>query len=382
MGQLSERGALPRASRKRAGSGVVKHRSVIEDWKKASEIDSSLSSYRANWKDLALRRVSPVKFSWERLYSKMARQEPVVFQDFELPVRTSRGKTPAETILIETARGHKKWPPVRVSRGPGCEWKRATVIDLIQSWQRGRSIIGVTDLRIRGTPLKQRLKTSMIDDRNVLVSRTQAIAKQEMLTLVLSSVGHFSDSHSDAPDGWNHSFMGKKLWLVWDTFEGLARGLEDVERVDVFGKAAFSVESFLKVPSARWFLVEQGQTLFLPGRFTHKVITLERYLGIGSFVVMIPGFLGTLTRWTRYRPLWELGDAAGCRNKLVDQITIKVMERIRRSEKRRSADRDRSGVDHLKRALKRWERTAALEERQMLEADRTASSFLRLTRQL
>jgi hypothetical protein len=34
----------------------------------------------------------------------------------------------------------------------------------------------------------------------------------------------FTDSHSDDPDGSNHCFVGRKLWLVWDTFLGIGRG--------------------------------------------------------------------------------------------------------------------------------------------------------------
>lgn len=40
-----------------------------------------------------------------------------------------------------------------------------------------------------------------------------------------------------------------------------------------------------------------GQTLFLPGNHTHKVITIERYLGISSFSVSLPNALSSLSRW-------------------------------------------------------------------------------------
>ena len=70
---------------------------------------------------------------------------------------------------------------------------------------------------------------------------------------------------------------------MWDTQEGRKAGLEDVERDIVYGRAAFDLPTFCKLDSARWLTVGPEETLFLPGRFTHRVVTVERYLGFGSF---------------------------------------------------------------------------------------------------
>ncbi len=55
--------------------------------------------------------------------------------------------------------------------------------------------------------------------------------------------------------GSNYSFVGTKLWLLWDTFEGFANGLEDVERCTVYDRAAFDMEAFLAMRSSRWIFI-------------------------------------------------------------------------------------------------------------------------------
>jgi hypothetical protein len=104
-----------------------------------------------------------------------------------------------------------------------------------------------------------------------------------MMTLVVSSCGNVTDSHSDDPDGSNHCFVGRKLWLAWETFEGQKAGLRDCSRDLIVERAHFDLGIFASLKTARWWTVGPGETLFLPGRFSHRVITLESYVGIGSF---------------------------------------------------------------------------------------------------
>ena len=172
----------------------------------------------------------------------------------------------------------------------------------MRRWRSGKARINVTDLHIRGTQFEKSVESSVLTDGNILLSGGDAIARQELFTLLLASRGAMSDSHSDDPDGSNHCFVGKKLWLAWDTFEGKAKGLEDVSRDICLMGAKFTMRKFLSLKSACWFIVGKDQTLFLPGRMTHKVITLEPYIGIGCFYVTIPNRLGTLARWNRYGP--------------------------------------------------------------------------------
>ena len=186
----------------------------------------------------------------------------------------------------------------------------------------------VTDLHFRGTRFEKCIDVEALSDFNLLLLGSEELALQEMMTLVVSSAGTFTDSHSDDPDGSNHCFVGEKLWLAWDTFEGKAAGLEDLSRDDVSGRAAFDMRAFLSLRSSCWFVVSDGQTLFLPGSLTHKVVTLQPYLGVGSFFVAFAGGLETLMRWYEHGPLWVRESSADAA--LVDE-TARIMRRKLRS---------------------------------------------------
>ena len=125
--------------------------------------------------------------------------------------------------------------------------------DLVARWQRGRAQISVTDFHFRNTRLELAVDLRPLSNFNLLAHARRPIADQEMMTLVLSSQGAFTDSHSDDPDGSNHCVSGRKLWLVWDTWEGRKAGLEDVERDLVNGRAAFDLPTFwcIRLPSGR-----------------------------------------------------------------------------------------------------------------------------------
>jgi len=221
--------------------------------------------------------------------------------------------------------------------------------ELWRRWMSGNARVSVTDLHIRGTTVIRNIDCSSLSDFNILAEARGTVGEEEMLTMVVSSAGTFTDSHTDDPDGSNHCFVGRKLWLAWDTFLGLSRKLEDVERCEIEKThAAFSVSGFLSVPGSRWFVVEPGQTLFLPGHLTHKVITLDDYLGIGSFFVMLPSYLRTLARWAQHTPLWALNLPADRRMELVDQITRRVIDKVHMLAHASERQRSRWGIVHLR----------------------------------
>ena len=206
----------------------------------------------------------------------------------------------------------------------------------------------------------RKIDCTPLSDFNLLAEARGAIGNQEMLTMVVSSAGAVSDSHTDDPDGSNHCFAGRKLWLVWDTFRGLARGLEDVERCGITGRrAAFDMSAFLSVPGSRWFIVEPGLTLFLPGHLTHKVVTLNEYIGVGSFFVMLPSYWRTLVRWSQHTPLWALDGPQARRFDLVNQITRRVIDKVHALAQGSSEDRLRWGVAYLRTAVENWERASS-----------------------
>jgi hypothetical protein len=171
-----------------------------------------------------------------------------------------------------------------------------------------------------------------------------------------------TDSHSDDPDGTNHCVLGRKLWVVWDREEGRAAGLQDCEHDTVEGHARFSVRRFLTVPSARWFTVSSGQTLFLPGHLTHKVITLERYLGISSYYVTLPNALATFSRWI-------LRGTSMVTDRLRRDIIGLVRRRLATAAHASHEIQARWGFDHIGDAVARWERRHDRTERELLLAD-------------
>jgi hypothetical protein len=108
-----------------------------------------------------------------------------------------------------------------------------TLSDIASTWQAGRTRFGVTDLHIRGTVMEQVIAPEVLSRFNLLPHSSPGARRQEMFSFVISSRGHLTDSHSDAPDSSNFCFAGRKLWLAWDTYEGARYGLQDVERVPV-----------------------------------------------------------------------------------------------------------------------------------------------------
>jgi hypothetical protein len=317
-------------------------------WDRARAIDPTVTASVRHRRALQQRRLSPVPFSRDVLFSSMARGRPVLFTDVPIRVRQERALGTREAVVRALKDGLGRSEKVRVRCGPSLTPKYLTVDQLLARWADDRARVNVTDLHIRDTGLMSRIDCSALSSFNLLAEAPDPIGTEEILTMVVSSAGALSDSHTDDPDGSNHCFAGEKLWLVWDTFEGIARGLEDVERCNVYGdRAAFSLSKFLAVPGSRWFVVRAGQTLFLPGHLTHKVLTLDRYLGVGSFFVMLPSYLRTLIRWTQHTPLWALTLPAERRLDLVDLITQRVIRKIGELSNRSRAEKERWGLSYL-----------------------------------
>jgi hypothetical protein len=348
----------------REGGFVVKKASEEESiWARAHRIDPRVTVSTEQARALERRHLSPVSFSSDALFAAMAKGRPVLFDD--LPVRVRREKPMGTRAAVVNAlgEGFGHAEKVRVRCGPSRTTKYLTVDQLLGRWSDARAKVSVTDLHIRGTSVMKSIDCSRLSGFNLLAGAPDPVGTEEILTMVVSSAGTVSDSHTDDPDGSNHCFVGEKLWLVWDTFEGIARGLEDIERCDISGDwARFSIARFLAVPGSRWFTVRPGQTLFLPGHLTHRVITLERYIGVGSFFVMLPSYLRTLLRWTRHTPLWALTEPRQRRLELVDLITRRVTRKVADLSTRSRAEKDRWGLRYLQEEaepLLRWPRRRA-----------------------
>ncbi len=313
-------------------------------WQRAAELDSTLTLDRCDSALLRRKLIRAEPYSRERLFERLARRRPVIFDDFK--VKLSHGGIPYQGGVVDLLRkALPKSQRVKARVGPRQEFRSITISDLLGRWERRHSLVTVTDLHFRGTRLETCIDVNALSDFNLLLLGSEELALQEMMTLVVSSADTFTDSHSDDPDGSNHCFVGEKLWLAWDTFEGHAAGFEDVSRDDVAGGAAFDMRTFLLLRSSCWFVVSDGQTLFLPGSLTHKVVTLRPYLGFGSFFVTFAGGLETLMRWYEHGPLWVRGSSDN--EGLVDEVTRLMRRKLRALSKASEAQRAQWGCAYL-----------------------------------
>lgn len=333
------------------------HDEISSLWRDASEIDAKLRVRKRHLPLLAEKRVLPRPYSRDVLFRNMGR-EPVIFTDFH--VRGPRGEGVAELIR----NGFHPKQTARVQAGPSRYRTYLRVPDLMRRWSARRTLVSVTDLHIRGTRLETDLGVETLSDFNLLPAGSERMNHQEMMTLVIGAAGNVTNSHSDDPDGSNHCFMGRKLWLAWETFEGRAAGLGDDSRY--FEKfTRFDLDAFLSLSSSCWWTVSEGQTLFLPGKLTHRVITLEHYLGVGSFFVALPSCVTTIARWMTHGPLWSLNGRRG-NDDLVEEIARAATLRIRSLCSASSAERERWGADYTRRDAEDWETAAPHEQRAQL----------------
>ncbi|MDP9107220.1 MAG: hypothetical protein M3N49_14980 [Candidatus Eremiobacteraeota bacterium] len=329
--------------------------SLISIWERAARLDPTLAVAGGDLAALRRRKIRAVPYSRERLFTEMAAGRPVIFTDFAVRVDGPPDAAVREKLLEVYRTGFPRKRRARVQVGPSQRRSTLPVPEMLRRWDSGRAIISVTDLHIRGTRVERALGVDELSDFNVLLLGSDDMSRQEMMTLVISSAGNVTDSHSDDPDGSNHCFVGKKLWLAWDTFDGQARGLEDHSRTSIDGLAAFDMRTFLSLRSARWFFVSDGQTLFLPGKLTHKVITFEQYLGVGSFYVALPSALETLVRWYERGPLWSLASRRD--DGLVDEIARTLARHVRALRAASREEQERWGLSYLDAAVERFTRT-------------------------
>lgn len=348
---------------------------IVATWTEAAGFDPTIRLRAADWPILRRKQIRAEPYSRTKLYRHMARGRPVLFSDFPSPIRVRRGQGLRETLEKLILNGFPESQKARVQVGPKRYRHNLPLPDLFKRWAAGRAIISVTDLHVRGTRLERDLDLAVLSDFNLLHAGTGEMARQEMMTLVISSRGNVTDSHSDDPDGSNHCFIGRKLWLAWDTFEGRAKGLEDLSRDTCEDAAAFDMRTFLSLSSSRWFTVAQGQTLFLPGKLTHKVITLEPYMGIGSFYVALPNSVGTLIRWNTHGPLWSLNRWKG-EDKLVNEIAAAAARKVRALRGESPSARRHWGLDYLEQAAIRFARAPFSKAKARLMKNRAFADFI------
>ncbi len=337
-------------------------RSFQSLWDSAAEIDPTLRVTSAAARNLRALELRPRHYTRRRFFSAMARQEVMVYDDFPLR-RSLRRFFPDDEQLADRLRHlFQRSRPTLAKLGPSKKPQYLPVREVIAHWEVGRRVISANDVFYRHLKLDRKFDCAAIADFSILPTAPPRIRRLEVATLLMGTAGCMTDSHADDPDGSNHCIAGTKLWLIWDRREGQRHGLQDCEYDTVYAQAAFDLRTFTKLRSARWFLMGEGRTLFMPGNHTHKVITLERYLGISSFYVGLPNALSSVSRWKLHGTIM-ITDAH--RNTIM-RMLIRQLDRVAAGQR---ALKLQWGFDHLGEALEHWETAHTADERNRLRAD-------------
>src|SRR5258708_33012539 len=179
-----------------------------DDWDFAATVDPTLRIRPHLKTALARRQLPALGYSRERLFSSMANGLPVIFNDFQVPLRRKSLRDNKAGLAEACARVLPKREKVRVHVGPSHQRSYLSTPELIRRWNGKRAVLNITDLHLRQTPLTRLVDTTSLSAFSLLPrSRRPDIQSLELLTLVISSAKGFSDSHTDDLDGSNHCFV-------------------------------------------------------------------------------------------------------------------------------------------------------------------------------
>jgi hypothetical protein len=335
--------------------GYLSYEPLCSAFAEAGRFDQTVSISSRIFPKLAQKFVPPIPYSREALFTCMLAGEPCVLDGFPIPTRGRIGNLPpreAGIAIIEWLANRSETEKYSVSVGSSRKRRELTLREIALMWRSSRIPSGITDLQIRDTELEQIIDPQKLSAFNILRSSSLDARANEIFSLVVSSRGRVTDSHSDDPDSSNFCFVGRKLWLAWDTYEGLEHGLEDVERINIPAQASFDVETWLSLRSARWLFVGSGETLFMPAHLTHKVITIEPYVGVGGFFVALPNCLRLLGHWISKGPLWSKGDSIGENDELIGEICESVRKKILHLRGGSKSVQRKWGYDYLEQSAK------------------------------
>ena len=344
-------------------------------------IQASKYDYTLNYDDqicekLIKKSITPVKYSSDTLFNNLAKGRPSLFEDYPIPYTHFVDKNNPRQFITNYLSNLDDDFKYRIYRELGSEPVRLTISELIKRWSSDDETLRVTNIHTRKTDIPEVLNFDAVCPFNLLNVNCPDINSLEMMTLMVGTTGSFTDSHSDDADVNNHCIVGKKLWLFWDSLEGVRAGIEDTEKqiVEEGRQALFDLNTFLKLKSAAWCVVGAGQTLFLPGNYAHKVITLEKYLGVGGFFVSYPSMINTYTRWLGRIDDFDYSEPLYRRrngNEFADYIEFGVIDAARSIGKmisHRNDLRRRWGLDYIKLSLKNWKQNC--NDRQLQQDER------------
>ncbi len=348
---------------------------VLYNLEDAITIDPTLK-YSAKSKNLLRNKYTkPQNYTHKKLFHNMYVGKTIVFSDYPLKLISKNKENTTDTLIRKLKDGLPKKEKINIRAGKSRTLHKITIKDTIERWLRPRSIFGVTDLHFRDTKFYDAIDAKALSYYNLLPQCSDDVSFLEMLTLVISSKGIFSDSHSDDGDGSNHCFVGKKLWLAWDRTEGRMKGFQDCTYDAVYDQAAFDMNKFATLKSAHWFIVSANQTLFMPGNFSHKVITLEPYIGFGSFYVSIPNYFNSYKRWV-------LNETSDVDDNFLDYMNVECIKKFKRISKSSNPYKEKLGLNYLPKAARKWKEGLTETQISLLKEKDSFKDLLRFSKSL
>lgn len=304
-----------------------------ESLSKARSFDPSIDLSRSDIDRMIALYVRPRAYSRDCLFKAMADREPVVLAGYPSPVRSPLdvlSLREAARCIINCIADSSDEATYTVTMHDDGRRVQLRPCEIAELWRRKTDVFGITDLYIRNTFMEELIDPKGLSNFNLLLKASRGASSQEQFSFVISAEGMITNSHSDDPDSSNFCLEGRKLWIFWDTYTGLAAGLQDAERLLLTTIPRFDINVWLSMPSARWCIVGPNDTLFLPANFTHKVITLENYVGVGGFYVSLPNCLSLIADWIYRGPLWSKLDKKSRNAMLIGDISLAVQETILR----------------------------------------------------
>jgi hypothetical protein len=286
-------------------------------WEEAARYDPTVAISRRALPLMMRRHVAAIPHSREALFTGLLAGEPTLLDDFPAPLHGAFRDLPpglsgrAVADWLTEQRDDRRH---RIYVGRDYQRCQLTLSEVAVKWRAGRTKLGVTDLHIRGTVAEEVIATDVLSRFNLLPEGGPDIRDLEMFSLVLNSRGWVSDSHSDAPGSNNYCLAGRK-------------------------------------------------------HLTHKVITLERYIGVGGFFLALPNCLRMLSHWITRAPLWCKGDASGRYDHLLDEIAALVRQSVRRIGRASAAEQRRWGYDFLEASARDFMATCPRSRLRMLWQD-------------
>jgi hypothetical protein len=113
----------------------------------------------------------------------------------------------------------------------------------------------------------------------------------------VQSIADGAPLHCDYVDAEVNVLSGRKVWVTVRWQEAMAAG---IDVVDVRSKRpSHTWAQFLQCPSFRWFIVEAGDSLFMPADRLHgtHALGVEMARSTGHYLATLPSLPHTLAHW-------------------------------------------------------------------------------------